>query len=306
MLYSSFWRISTGLSYEWWRLLHGALGLGLVFIGIVHSAQVGHYLNSPLKISLMIFFFVPMVYLIFHTRLVRPWMAKKTPFIIKEVLPKKDDCYTIKLTSKNAGSFSFEPGQFVWITISDSPFTIQQHPFSFSSSAASDVLEFTAKRLGDFTNTWKYLQPGQTAYLEGPFGSFTLKDKPCFMVMGGIGITPAISILKTISDTKDGRKCILVYGNQNWESVPFREELAFLKNKTNLQLIHVLAEPQEAWAGEKGLISEDIILKYLPDKCNEFDYYICGPAPMMDEAELTFRNAGVDWKNIYAERFDFV
>jgi predicted ferric reductase len=232
--------------------------------------------------------------------------VKKKPFIIKEVLPKKDDCYTIKLTSKNSEKFIFQPGQFIWITISNSPFTLQQHPFSFSSSAKSQILEITAKRVGDFTNTWKYLQPGQTAYLEGPFGSFTLKDKPCFMVMGGIGITPAISFLRTLADENDKRKCILLYGNQSWDKIPFRDELSNLESKIDLKTIHVLEEPNDEWRGESGLISVDIIKKHLPKELEEFDFYICGPDEMMDQAELTFRKCGIDWRNIYAERFNFV
>ncbi|WP_373520888.1 ferric reductase-like transmembrane domain-containing protein [Aquiflexum sp.] len=306
LLYSSLWRVSTGLNYEWWRLIHGILGFGLVFVGIVHSIQVGHYLNSPLKVGLLILFFAPMVYFIFHTRLIRPWKTKKKPWIITEVRPKRDDCYTIRFDKKDALEFSFEPGQFIWITIAQTPFTLQQHPFSFSSSADSGFLELTAKRLGDFTNTWKYLKPGQTVYVEGPFGSFTLKDKPCFMVMGGIGVTPAISFLKTLSDRKDKRKCILLFGNKNWEHIPFRDALAELEKKINLQLVHVLDEPEGDWEGEEGYITEEMMMRYLPENCNEFDYYICGPASMMNQAELTFRNAGVDWKNIYAERFDLV
>lgn len=217
LLYTSLWRVSTGLNYEWWRLIHGVLGFSLVFIGIVHSIQVGHYLNEFYKIAFFIIFFGSLVYLLVHTRLVRPYMAKKDPFIIKEVVPKKDDCYTLRLEKKSKEPFSFLPGQFTWITISHTPFSLQQHPFSFSSSAEKGVLEITAKRIGDFTNTWKYLQPGQTSYLEGPFGSFTLKEKPCFLVMGGIGVTPGISILKTLADRKDPRKCILIYGNESWK-----------------------------------------------------------------------------------------
>ncbi|WP_009033516.1 ferredoxin reductase family protein [Indibacter alkaliphilus] len=306
LLSTSLWRVSTGLNYEWWRLIHGVLGFSLVFIGIVHSIQVGHYLNEFYKIAFFILFFGSLVYLLVHARMVRPYMAKKDPFIIKEILPRKDDCYTLRLEKKSAEPFRFLPGQFTWITISHTPFSLQQHPFSFSSSAENSILEITAKRIGDFTNTWKYLQPGQTAFLEGPFGSFTLKEKPCFLVMGGIGVTPGISFLKTLADRKDQRKCILIYGNESWKKIPFREELDRLKNQINLKLIHVLEKPDKDWDGEKGLIDEKLVTKYLPEDLNEFDYYICGPGQMMDKAELTFRKQGVDWRNIYAERFDFV
>jgi ferredoxin-NADP reductase len=51
-------------------------------------------------------------------------------------------------------------------------------------------------------------------------------------------------------------------------------------------------------------MDEALIKSYLPESKNDFDYYICGPEPMMDVAELTLRKAGVAWENIYAERFD--
>jgi 3-phenylpropionate/trans-cinnamate dioxygenase ferredoxin reductase subunit len=183
---------------------------------------------------------------------------------------------------------------------------LQQHPFSVSSSAEDPEIKLTAKALGDFTSAWKNLEPGCRAFLEGPYGSFTLKDKPCFLIMGGIGITPAISILETLKDKKDFRKCTLIYGNENWEKIPFREKLENLQSMINLKVIHVLEKPHASWEGEKGLISKELIGKYLPDEVNSYDYFICGPEVMMDVAELALRNKGIDWRNIYTERFEMV
>lgn len=306
LLATSLWRLSFGLSYEVWRLLHGLLGGLILFVGVVHSLQVAHYLDSLWKILPLGVIFLGYGYLLVHTRLVRPWINRDRPYEITEVKPKRDDTYTLVLKALNGKRMSFKPGQFVWITIKSSPFSLQQHPFSLSSSADSAHISITAKRLGDFTNKWKYLKPGQKAFLEGPFGSFTLKDKPCFFMMGGIGVTPAISMLKTLCDKDDPRECILIYGNQNWKDVPFRDDLKMMGKRLNLQVVHVLQYPDEDWNGEEGLIDEGLILKYLPANKNEFDYYICGPGPMMDIAEISLRRVGVSWKNIYAERFDLV
>ncbi len=304
LLTTSLWRLSFGLSYEVWRLLHGLLGGLVLLVGVVHSVQVSHYLDSMWKIISLGILFLGYGYLLVHTRLVRPWLNRNKPYEIAEVNPKRDDTYTLVLKAMNGKRMAFEPGQFVWITIKSSPFSLQQHPFSLSSSADSSKISITAKRLGDFTNKWKHLKPGQKAFLEGPFGSFTLKDKPCFFIMGGIGVTPAISMLKTLCDKEDPRECILLYGNQNWKEVPFRGDLKTIEKQLNLQIVHVLQEPEEDWSGEEGMIEERLILKYLPVKKNEFDYYICGPSPMMDVAEISLRRAGVLWQNIYAERFD--
>ncbi len=66
--------------------------------------------------------------------------------------------------------------------------------------------------------------PGTKAFLEGPFGSFIPKPgSNIFLIMGGIGVTPAMSMLRTMRDDNDKRKAILIYGNKNWdlEQKPF-------------------------------------------------------------------------------------
>jgi predicted ferric reductase len=304
LLVTSLWRLSFGLSYEVWRLIHGVLGFLVVFVGVVHSVQVGHYLDGLEKVIPFVVFFTALTYLLAHTRLVRPYRNKKKPYVVREVIPQRDDCYTLILGAKDHSGMTFEPGQFVWITIKSSPFSLQQHPFSFSGSALKPHVAITAKQLGDFTDTWDTIEVGQLAFLEGPFGSFTLKDRPCFFVMGGIGVTPAISILRTLSDLSDKRECVLIYGNIGWEKIPFREELERLEKAVNLKTVHILEKPKDGWEGEKGLIDADIIRKYLPKHKDQFDYYICGPEPMMDVAELTIRKAGIPWNQVYAERFD--
>lgn len=306
LIATSLWRLSFGMSYEFWRLGHGILGFLLIFVGITHSFQVSHYMEPLWKKILFAVFFGSLAYLLALTRLIRPYKNKKKPYIITGVEEERDDCYVLSLSPQNHERLSFYPGQFVWITIRNSPFSLQQHPFSISSSADSPTIKLTAKALGDFTSSWKKLKTGNKAFLEGPFGSFTLKEKPCCFIMGGIGITPGISILETLNDRNDKRQCILIYGNMEWEKIPFREKLESLEANMNLKVVHVLEEPDEDWKGEKGLISPEILEKHLPENPDAFDYYICGPAPMMDIAEMTLRNKGIDWRNIYAERFEMV
>lgn len=304
LLVTSLWRISFGLSYEVWRLIHGVLGFLIIFVGVVHSVQVGHYLDGLERVIPFVVFFTALTYLLAHTRLVRPYRNKQKPYVVREVIPQRDECYTLILDPKGHDGMAFEPGQFIWITIKSSPFSLQQHPFSFSGSAAKPFISITAKQLGDFTEKWDTLKPGQQAFLEGPFGSFTLKERSCFFVMGGIGVTPAISILRTLSDLSDDRECVLLYGNENWEKIPFREELKQLENEINLKIIHILDKPKDGWDGEEGFITDEIINRYLPADKENFEYYICGPEPMMDMAEMALRKAGVPWDQLYAERFD--
>lgn len=66
----------------------------------------------------------------------------------------------------------------------------------------------TIKELGNLTSTIKNLKKGQRAYLEGPYGAFTLPDDDdsLFFVVGDIGITPVMSMLRTMRDKEDRRK----------------------------------------------------------------------------------------------------
>jgi predicted ferric reductase len=307
IIVTSLWRITFGLSYEKWRLVHGFLALSIVFIGIVHSIQVAHYLD-PLwkKIAIAATMAITM-YLVIHTRIIRPWKNKKRPYKIKEVVKERGSSYSIILKPQGHQKLEYIPGQFCWITINETPFSLQQHPFSFSSSARNSNIILTAKELGDFTSTWKVIKPGSTAFLEGPFGSFTPKpDSHLFMIMGGIGVTPAMGMLRTMRDDKDKRKAILIYGNEDWENITFREELGDIQKEIDLQVVHVLSDADENWEGEKGYVDKDLINRYLAENKNDYMYFICGPGPLMDIAEIALHDLGIDWRRIYSERFEMV
>ncbi|MFW5707575.1 MAG: ferric reductase-like transmembrane domain-containing protein [Bacteroidota bacterium] len=307
LLASSLWRLQFGLNYEKWRLLHGVLSLGVIFVGVVHSIQVAHYLNALWQQVLLALLFAGFGWLVIHTRIFRPWLMYRKPWEITAITPERDDCWTLHLKPVGHPGMKYQSGQFAWITIGNTPFSMQQHPFSIASASNEIPLQMTAKASGDFTSTWKDIQPGTRAFLEGPFGSFTpVKGKNLFLVMGGIGITPAMSILRNMEKEKDNRTAVLIYANPNWEGVTFREELEILSQKVNLKLVYVLEDPPENWTGEKGIITKDLLRRHLPSNPSAFAFYICGPEPMMDATELGLRGLGIDWRWVYSERFEII
>ena len=304
---SSLWRLTFGLNYERWRLLHGFLSLAILFIGMIHALQVSHYLEPIWKKAATGATFLTYGYLIIHTRIVRPWLSRRKPYRVISGNPERGNCWTLKIEAVGHRRLDFICGQFVWLTIGATPFSLQQHPFSVSSSARDKTLSFTAKEMGDFTASWKDINPGTSVFLEGPFGSFVPeKGKNIFLVMGGIGITPGMAMLRTMRDTKDPRTVVLIYGNINWEEITFREELEEISKEINMKLVHLLEKPPEGWEGEKGLVSRDLLNKYLPDNPEDFMYFICGPKPLMDITEISLRELGIDWRLIYTERFKII
>ncbi len=86
----------------------------------------------------------------------------------------------------------------------------------------------------------------------------------------------------------------------------FREELDELVQRLNLQLIHVLQEPPAEWAGEQGLLTQEILSRHLPIERTGLEFFICGPTPMTYSAEIALGNLGVRAGHVHSEIFDWV
>jgi predicted ferric reductase len=306
----SVWRTAFGLNYEWWRISHAALAAGVVVVGMAHAWQVGHYVDSWPKRIFLLLIGGSTLYLLVHVRIVRPWMMRKRPYRVTEVRDERGESSTVVLEPVGHRGFEFRGGQYAWLTLGDTPFTLQQHPFSFSSSEhdAPKRLEFTAKELGDFTKDLTQVDVGTQAFLEGPYGVFVLpQDTPgAVLIMGGIGVTPAMSILRSLRDANDRRPLVLIYGNNNWKEVAFRKELEQLQQQLNLRVVHVLSDPGQDWEGETGYVSKEILDRHLSEQERKFPMFVCGPEPMMDAVEDALLELGIPLNQTRAERFNMV
>lgn len=301
------WRRPLGLAYELWRASHGLLALLVVFIGLVHVLRVGYYISDPWKQALWIGLTAVVILLLVHARIVKPLQMRRRPYRVTEVRRERGRTWTVAVEPEGHEGMRFLPGQFAWVTFGGSPFSLQQHPFSFSSSALGEKLEFTIKELGDFTSRIGTLEPGTRAFLEGPYGAFTLdpEAQSAVFIAGGIGITPAVSMLRTLRDRGDRRRLLLVYGNARWENVAFREELEQLEGELDLRVVHVLEEPPAGWEGETGFVDEGVLQRHLPpgDEART-EYFVCGPDAMMDVVETFLLARGVPLGRLHSERFN--
>lgn len=311
LVVTSLWRLTVRLSYEWWRLVHGTLAAFVLLIGIVHPIQVGHYVAGPWLPGLFGAMGVGALVLLVNTRVIRPWRVRKRPWRVVEVRQERAGAATLVMEPEGHEGFRFEPGQFAWITLNDTPFTLQQHPYSFSSSADASPgrLEFTIKGDGDFSTWARQVDPGLTAFLEGPYGAFVPPRGPevgCIMLVGGVGVTPCMSMLRTFADRKVGRPLVLFYANEDLDAVIFREEIEELRERLDLRVVHVLEEPPEDWDGEEGFVDRDLLARQLPDDGRVYDHFICGPEPMMDSVEEALLALGVPQRRILSERFNMV
>jgi len=302
------WRRPLGLAYEWWRASHGVLALLVVFIGLVHVLRVGYYIATPWKQALWVGMTGVAILLLLHARVLKPLQLRGRPYRVVEVRPERGRCWTVVVEPAGHPGMHFEAGQFAWLTLGPSPFSLEQHPFSFASSASdAPRLEFTVKELGDFTSTIGEIAPGSTAFVEGPYGAFSLSPEAAggVYVVGGIGITPVMSILRTLRDQGDRRPHLLIYGESEPDEITFREELEQLTSELDLRVVHVLTDPPAEWKGERGLVDQDIMERHLaPSLAADVEYFVCGPEPMMDGVETYLIDRGVTLRMLNSERFN--
>jgi ring-1,2-phenylacetyl-CoA epoxidase subunit PaaE len=169
-------------------------------------------------------------------------------------------------------------------------------------------------RGGVFSN-WinTQLRPGDTLQAMAPQGRFFVPIEPAARrhhlgIAGGSGITPILSIMKTVLAREPKSRFTLVYGNRTLASTMFKEELEDLKNRhmTRLVLQHVFSdEPTDAPIAH-GLLDRaklgEVLRALLP--AGGVDHaYVCGPFQMNDEAQAALLAAGVPEERIHVERF---
>lgn len=309
MVVTTIWRKQLKIPYEPWRASHTVLAVLAVGLGFGHAIGVGNYLGLFWKAVLWSGIMLISLWLIIYVRLIKPWLMTKKAYVVEEIVPQRGDVWTLALRPLGHDGFTFQPGQFAWLTLNITPFSMREHPFSMSSSGdRADRIEFGIKAVGDFTQRIKDYQPGTKAYLDGPYGVFTIErywDSAGFvLIAGGVGITPIFSILLTAAERKDDRPFLLIYAAASWEDVTYREELEALKTTLDLTIVYVLRKAQDDWAGETGYVDQELLEKYIPLHRGSRQYFICAAPVMMDAVERALSELDVPVTNVHMEHFN--
>jgi len=310
LMIASWWRKRLDLHYDGWRRWHVALAVAALGLALAHIGGVGHYVAAPWKRALWTGIGLSWLGVIAYVRVVRPWWMLRRPWDVIDVRPERGDAWTVVVRPRGHQGFRFQPGQFAWLTLRASPFAMREHPFSISSGpVASGELEFSIKELGDFTATIKTVRSGETAFIDGPYGAFTIDRHEALgyvFIAGGIGIAPLMGMLRTLADRGDTRPIVLFYGYRRWERLTFREDIEGIRSRINLQVVYVLGEPPDNWEGETGLIGPEVFDRHLPSDRRGFHYFICGPEAMTQVVERSLHGLGVPLRQMHTELFDMV
>lgn len=159
------------------------------------------------------------------------------------------------------------------------------------------------------------LKVGEQIEVMTPMGAFTSplagnQKKSYVLFAGGSGITPMISILKSILYVEKQSTITLIYANKNEDSTIFKKEIdALASSNSNLKIVYVFDAPQTPVADlHKGIVTEDKakqLLESLGLK-NADEYFICGPGPMMENVKNTLEKLKVKKEKVHIEYFTSV
>lgn len=234
--------------------------------------------------------------------------------------------YKIKLTRKQdiaSGTMAFyfakpegfvyKAGQYADFTLIDPAETDADgnvRTFSLANAPFENSLMFaTRMRDSAFKRTLKAMPLGTEITMDGPYGSFTLhnnESKPAVFLTGGIGLTPARSIILQAAHNKLPHKIFLFDSNNRPEDAVFLDELMAAEkvnpNYTFIGTMTQMEKSERVWDGETGFINQAMLEKYIGDLTQPI-YYITGPRGMVHAMLEMLLQAGVDDDNIRTEEF---
>lgn len=307
----SLWRKQLHIGYEVWRVTHALLAIVTIGSAQLHVSLAGLYVNRPWKHGALTLWCLFFVCLIIYLRLIKPLQMANRPWRVVEVRPEAAETWSVAIEPVGHPGCRFAPGQFAWLKVGPSPWNVAEHPFSYSSSAErADRVEFGIKELGDFTSTIGQVPIGTPAFIDGPHGSFTIDDQPAesyLFIAGGIGISPILSMLRTLADRKDRRPHALLYACSEWDRVAFRDDVAALAGELDLKVVYVLEKPPKNWEGPAGFIDRKVLEPFVgTGAAGEMHVFLCGPDAMLSAVERELKASGVRDDHIHMERFNLV
>ncbi|MFX0019529.1 MAG: FAD/NAD(P)-binding protein [Promethearchaeota archaeon] len=166
---------------------------------------------------------------------------------------------------KKAMSFSYNPGQFIMLSI----LGIGESPFSISSTPSRPgILELGVRKVGKLTDALFQKKDNDVVYIRGPYGNgFKLDqmvNRDLIIVAGGLGVIPVRSILYYALDNRDQfKQLFFLYGTRTPYEFLFKTEFFQLKKRDDIECLYTVDNPNSEWTENVGVVTK--LLKNLPE-----------------------------------------
>lgn len=247
--------------------------------------------------------------------------ARFHPLTVSNVERLTDDAVAVSfaLDDGMVEEYAFEPGQHLTLRAQiDGQEVRRSYSIcrSRSDAVARRELRVAAARVANgLMSNWlnDHIKVGDTIDVMTPTGSFTCPTDPQtakhhLAIVGGSGITPVMSLLKSALEEEPNSSATLIFGNRHSGSIMFLEELEDLKNAypARFQLINVLDQEASDVELFSGMLNKErltAIVDGLVGVDTVDEWYLCGPYPMVEGAQQLLQERGVDEHNVHHELF---
>ncbi|MBL8331898.1 MAG: phenylacetate-CoA oxygenase/reductase subunit PaaK [Rubrivivax sp.] len=238
------------------------------------------------------------------------------PLRVREVRPDTDDAVVVSFDVPEPlrETFAFQPGQYLTLRHLGGGEDLRRS-YSICATPAEGLRVGVRRVPGGVFSTWLHqsLKAGDTIEVMEPQGRFgaaaaaSQGPRHLLCIAGGSGITPILSIVKTVLEAEPGSRVTLLYGNRNAASTMFKEELEDLKNRhlTRLALHPVFSREQVDSPLNMGRLDRAKVADFmrLVGAGSVDQAFVCGPHAFNDEVEAALREAGLPEVRIHVERF---
>lgn len=301
------------MRYETWRFTHVIGFVAIAILATLHVTSIGSHGQFQTQYNLVWWILCSLsVLMVAYNYFVKPAQLKKQPFTLTQVSKVSSSDWLVTLENKNRDDFSFEAGQFVWLNTSGSTKGVSDHPFSIASCKNElPTLSFIIRELGDYTSTLGTLKKGQDVYVDGPYGSLSLKDSEKMqgitLIAGGAGIGPMLSLLRELAHKKETRPIRLIYGNNKLDQMVCQQEILSLESEMiDFRQQLVCVEETGIKGIHTGVIDKTCIEKNMNlGQKDNWGIYVCGPAPMVNAVNQHTKTLKINSDQIHYEQLAF-
>ena len=250
---------------------------------------------------------------------------------IKKVISETHDVSTFVIDPAAAGlNWKPKAGQYITIEVEVKGETLRRS-YSLSSAPSDSDLAFSIKRVegGRVSNYMlDNVKEGSELLVNKPEGKFQLipnadTRKDYYFFAAGSGITPIMSMIKSVLEEEPMSSAYLLYGNRTEEDIIFKEKLDKLQTEYRDQIYvnYTLSKPKKekkggisglfsrgtvSWRGMKGRIDNEMIKRFLddhPSKSGKNEFFICGPGNFISYTEQVLQVEGFETGQIKKEFF---
>jgi ring-1,2-phenylacetyl-CoA epoxidase subunit PaaE len=249
-------------------------------------------------------------------------MARFHSLSVKEITRETADCVSVVFDIPEVAKqeFTYIQGQYLTLKLQVAGEELRRSYSLCSSPVADAEVRIAVKKVdGGRASTWlnDSLRTGDKLEVMTPMGNFwsamdAANEKHYVLFAGGSGITPMLSILKTVLHSEPKSRITLFYGNRDEQSVIFKAQLDALaaQQGSRLSVFHILEHPAPGTAElYTGMLTQAKVLALIENHAglnSNNEYFICGPGPMMENVKQVLTQLRVDSMLIHIEYFQAV